>query len=209
MNDQEQDNLWQELKCLWQEQKTGTLALTADEQIALIRKKMARLHQKLNTTDSLGLAASAVIIVVFTFYFFTSPNLVMRIGDLILIGGALFASWKTIRCRRSTPQPIADAPVIEWLKYDLVKVHQQAELSRTVMWWYLLPILIGMNVFFWAQPVSFSIKIGPSVLTVLIAAVTYWLNQRVRRKQWLPLQKELEAMEDFLHQESQTSKSAK
>jgi len=42
-----------------------------------------------------------------------------------------------------------------------------------------------------------SIKIGPSVLTVLITAVTYWLNQRVRRKQWLPLQQELEAILNF------------
>src|ERR1700720_4048502 len=37
---------------------------------------------------------------------------------LIIIGGDLFASWKLIQRRRSTPQPIADAPVIEWLKYD-------------------------------------------------------------------------------------------
>ena len=50
------------------------------------------------------------------------------------------------------------------------------------------------NVFFWGMPVSFSIKIGPSFLTALSAAVTYWLNQRVRRKQWLPMQRELEAL---------------
>jgi hypothetical protein len=72
------------------------------------------------------------------------------------------------------------------VEYDLAKVHQQAEQSRTVLWWYLLPFLIGMNVFFWGMPVELMAKIGPSVLTALIAAVTYWLNRRVRRKQWLP-----------------------
>jgi hypothetical protein len=116
---------------------------------------------------------------------------------LTIIGGGLLASWKIIQSRRSTPQPIADAPVMEWLKYDLARVRQQAELRGTLMWWFLLPFLIGTNLFFWGMPVSLSIKIGPSVLTVLITAVTYWLNQRVRRKQWLPLQQELEAILNF------------
>jgi hypothetical protein len=61
----------------------------------------------------------------------------------------------------------------------------------------LLPFLIGTNVFFWGMPVELMAKVGPSVLTALIAAVTYWLNQRVRRKRWLPLQQELEALLNF------------
>lgn len=188
MNDQELKNLWQGQK------SSGEPALPADEQIAAMRKKMAKMHRGLNTLDFWGLAANAVVLIVFTVYFFTTPYFVMRIGTLILIGGDLFASWKLIRRRRSTPQPIADAPVMEWLKYDLAKVHQHAEENRTVLWWSVLPFLIGMNFFFWGMPVSFSIKIGPSVLMALIAAVTYWLNQRARRKQWLPLQQELEAL---------------
>ncbi len=198
MNDQEEKNLWQGLKCLWQGQKpSGGPTLTDDEQIAAMRKKMAKLHRGLNKNDFWWLAAEAVIIVVFTIYFFTTPHFVTRIGDLTIIGGGLLASWKIIQSRRSTPQPIADAPVLEWLKYDLARVRQQAELRGTLMWWFLLPFLIGTNLFFWGMPVSFSIKIGPSVLTVLITAVTYWLNQRVQRKQWLPLQQELEAILNF------------
>ncbi|MGA2662814.1 MAG: hypothetical protein ABSH34_35485 [Verrucomicrobiota bacterium] len=198
MNDQEEKNLWQGLNCLWQGQKpSGGPTLTADEQIAAMRKKMAKLHRGLNKNDFWWLATEAVIIVVFTIYFFTTPHFVTRIGDLTIIGGGLLASWKIIQSRRSTPQPIADAPVMEWLKYDLARVRQQAELRGTLMWWFLLPFLIGTNLFFWGMPVSLSIKIGPSVLTVLITAVTYWLNQRVRRKQWLPLQQELEAILNF------------
>ena len=147
MNDEEQKNLWQGLKCLWQEQKpSGDPALTADEQIAAMRKKMAGLHRGLNKTDFWGSALYAVVTVPFIIYVFTTPYFVTRIGYLIIIGGMLFASWKSIRRRRSTPQPIADAPVMEWLKYDLAKVGQHAEDSRTLVWWYLLPFLIGMNV---------------------------------------------------------------
>jgi hypothetical protein len=195
MNEQEPKDFWQGLKCLWQEQKpSGEPALTADEQIAAMRKKMAKMHQGLNTTDFVGLALYIAVTIPFIIYFFVFPNFAMRIGDVIIIGGYLFAAWKIIRRRRSITQPIADAPVMEWLKYDLAKVHQHAEESRTLLWWYLLPFLIGTTVFLWGMRVSFSIKIGPFVLMALIAAITYWLNERTRRKRWLPLQQELEAL---------------
>ena len=100
-----------------------------------------------------------------------------------------------VRNRRSTPQPIADAPVMEWLKYDLAKVRQHAEDSRTLLWWYLLPFLIGMFASTWGMPVDLlTVKIPMTVLVALIAGVTYWLNQRVWRKQWVPMQQELEAL---------------
>jgi CubicO group peptidase (beta-lactamase class C family) len=196
MNDEEQKNLWQGLKCLWQEQKpSGDPALTADEQIAAMRKKMAKMHQGLNKTDFWGAALYAVVTVPFIIYVFTTPYFVTRIGYLIIIGGMLFASWKSIRRRRSVPQPIADAPVMEWLKYDLAKVRQHAEDSRTLLWWYLLPFLIGINVSTWGMKVDlWTVKIPMTVLVALIAGVTYWLNQRVWRNQWLPMQQELEAL---------------
>src|SRR5438552_15254862 len=196
MNDEEQKNLWQGLKCLWQEQKpSGDPTLTADEQIAAMRKKMAQMHQGLNKTDFWGSALYALVTVPFIIYVFTTPYFVTRIGYLIIIGGMLFASWKSIRRRRSIPQPIADAPVMEWLKYDLAKVRQHAEDSRTLLWWYLLPFLIGMNVSTWGMKVDLlTVKIPMTLLVALIAGVTYWLNQRVWRNQWLPTQQELEAL---------------
>lgn len=196
MNDQEPKDPWQALKCAWQEWKPSSdPTLTADEQIVAMRKKMAKMHPGLHKVDLWGAALYAVVTIPFIIYIFTTPNPVVRIGYLIIIGGMLFASWKSIRRRRSLPQPIADAPVMEWLKYDLAKVRQHAEDSRTLLWWYLLPFLVGMNVSTWGMKVDFlTVKIPTTVLAALIAGVTYWLNQRVWRKQWLPMQRELEAL---------------
>jgi len=196
MNDQEPKALWQALKCAWQEHKpSGDPTLTADEQIAVMRKKMAKMHPGLNKADFWGAALYAVVTIPFIIYIFTTPNPVVRIGYLIIIGGMLFASWKSIRRRRSLPQPIADAPVMEWLKYDLAKVRQHAEDSRTLLWWYLLPFLIGTNVSTWGMKVDLlTVKIPVTVLVALIAGFTYWLNQRVWRNHWLPIQLELETL---------------
>jgi CubicO group peptidase (beta-lactamase class C family) len=198
MNDEEQKNLWQGLKCLWKEHKpSGDPTLTAEEQIGAMRKKMAGLHQGLNKTDFWGSALYAAVTVPFVIYIFTTPGFVTRLGYLIIIGGMLFASWKSTRRRRSLPQPIADAPVMEWLKYDLAKVRQHAEDSRTLLWWYLMPFLIGMNVSTWGMKVDLlTVKIPMTMLAALIAGVTYWLNRRVWRKQWVPIQRELETLLD-------------
>src|SRR5207247_5204066 len=104
-----------------------------------------------------------VVIVTFMICFFRTRYVAARIGSLIIIGGDLFALWEIIHRRRSIPQPIADAPVMEWLKYDLATVYQHAEESRTVLWWYLLPFLIGTNAFCWGMTVHLMAKIGMSV----------------------------------------------
>ena len=165
--------------------------MPADEQIAVMRKKMAKMHPRLNKTDFWGAALYALVTVPFIIYFFTTPNLVVRMGYLILIGGMLFASWKSIRRRRFLARPMADAPVMEWLKYDLAKVRQHAEDSRTLLWWYLLPFLIGMCVSTWGMRIELMARIGMTIMTVLFAAATYWLNRRVWRNQWVPIQREL------------------
>jgi len=194
MNDEPND-LWRALKCVWLEQQSsGGPALTADEQIAVLRQKMAKMHPGLNKTDLWGAALYALVTVPFIIYVITTPNVTVRTGYLILIGGMLFASWKSIWRRRSIAQPIADAPVMEWLKYDLAKVRQHAEASRTLLWWYLLPFLVGMCVATWGMPIDLVARIGMSAMTALFVGVTDWLNRRVWRQQWIPMQRELEAL---------------
>ncbi|MES2571890.1 MAG: serine hydrolase domain-containing protein [Verrucomicrobiota bacterium] len=210
MNDEEQKNLWNELKCVWREHKPSAKpVLAADEQIAAMRKRMAKMHQGLNKADLWGSALYAVVTVPFIIYVFTTPYLIARIGYLIIIGGMLFASWKSLRRRRSIPQPLADASVMEWLKYDLEKVRQHAEDSRTLLWWYLLPFLIGMTVSTWGMPVGWTARIGTSILTLLIAVVTYRMNQRVWRTQWVPIQHELEVLLHFAPAASQPEPTKK
>jgi CubicO group peptidase (beta-lactamase class C family) len=195
MNDEEQNNLWQGFKCAWQEHKpSGGSGLTTEQQIAVMRTKMAKMHPALNKTELVGSALYVTVAVPFVFYVIRTPYFFARLGYLIIIGGMLFASWKAIRRRGSAEEPIADAPVTEWLKYDLAKVRQQAEDSRTLQWWYLTPFVVGMIVSSWGLPVPLLIKLGMSLLTALIAGSTYWLNRRVWRKQWVPMQQELESL---------------
>src|SRR5262245_15073084 len=186
----------QELKELWRRQRAEAAPpVDARAQIEAMRNKTSRLHRTLNARDFRELAAGAVVIIIFSVYFFMIPYPVTRMGDLIVIGGALFASWKLTRCRRRTPRPNAGAPVAQWLKQERERVHHEAELLRTVLWWYILPLLLGPNVFFWGFPHrTFAEKIAYTSVTALLGVLIYWLNQRARRKQLLPVKDELETL---------------
>jgi hypothetical protein len=197
----------QELKNLWQQQKLEPAPALPDvAQISRMREKTATFQRQLKARDFRELAACVVIVVVFAIYFFTTPHLVSRIGDLIVIAGAVFIGWKLIHTRRSVQQPLADAPVKEWLHSELAQVQRQAELLRTIAWWYLLPLYVGVNVSTWGIPtVSLAARISFSVGTGLLYLGIYWLNQWARRRQFLPLEQELEALLRAEEQEQSTN----
>src|SRR5688572_24201232 len=188
----------QELKDLWRKQRTEPAPpVDALAQIEAMRKKMSELHATLNARNVGELAACGFVIVVFSVYFFIFPYPVARIGDLIIIGGSLFASWKFIETRRRAPRPDAAAPMVHWLKQERQRVHHEAELLRTVLWWYILPLGLGTNVFFWGLPnVPLAGKIGFTAVATLMYVWIYWLNQSARRKRLLPVQDELEALQE-------------
>jgi len=193
----------QELKDLWQKQKLDAAPpVDARAQIETMRTKMSELHATLNARNVGELAACAFVIIVFSVYFFIFRYPLARIGDLIVIGGCLLASWKFIETRRRAPRPDAAAPMAHWLKQERERVHHEAELLRTVLWWYILPIGLGTNVFFWGLPnLPLAADIGFTGVATLMYVWIYRRNQTARRKKLLPVQDELEAL---LQQESQT-----
>jgi CubicO group peptidase (beta-lactamase class C family) len=195
----------QELKELWRKQKTETVpSVDARAQIEAMRTKMSQLHGALNARNLRELAGAAFVIIAFGVYFFLFPNPVSRIGCLIVIGGSLLISWKVVQCRRRTPRPNAAASLAHWLKQERERVHYEAELLRTVLWWYLLPLWLGTIVFLWGFPnLRLAMKIAFAAGCTLLNVWVYWLNQSARRKRLLPVQDELEAL---LQQESQGAK---
>lgn len=186
----------EELKALWSRQtQEAEPAVHGGVQVDALRDKLAELQRSLKLRDIRELVVAAVLVVVFGIYLFTIPYPVTRLGSLIVIGGLVIASWKMIQSRRKAPRSDAAMPVALWLKQERERMHHEAELLRTVLWWYILPILFGVNVFYWGFPHrSFGEKVLYTVMTVLLGAGIYWLNQYARRKELLPVKDELENM---------------
>lgn len=182
----------QELKDLRGRQK---LAEAPPIDIEAVRKKMADLHSVLDARNLREFIACAVVVVIFGFYYLTIPYPITRIGDLIVIGGCLFASWKMIESKMRAPRPDPSGPMAQWLQQERARVHHEAELLRTVTWWYILPILLGANVFFWGFPNrGWTPRLAYTCFTLLLGWGIWCLNDYARRKQLLPVQHDLETL---------------
>jgi hypothetical protein len=185
-----------ELKRLWRQQKLDPAKLLPDGQIKLMRKKMKCLDRVLLWSFAWEIGDAVVLTPVFVWlvWHFLKTPLLPRIGIVIASAGVAFSIWKHIRARRMSPQPTADAPIMQWLRHELEKVRAECELARTALWWSLLPFWIGTNIFFWGLDIELPARLGCSAVITAICVVYWKLNQYTQRKHWPPLIAELESL---------------
>src|SRR5439155_3850135 len=132
---------------------------------------------------------------IFGIYYISKRTPITRLGALITVDGSIFIAYKILHARRISPPAKPDATVVESLRAELHSVRTQSQLLRSVLWWYLLPLAIGTLVFVWGTPMNNpAFQIGFTVGTLALDVFLYWLNQRARRTQLLPVEAQLEAL---------------
>lgn len=196
----------EELKTLWKRQPLREPSLSVEQLISAIQKQTSRLRRNVNARDLRELLACAIVIISFGgfAYYLHANQPVSRLGDLIVIGATIFIGWKLIHTRRSTPAAPPGATTVESLRAELNAVRAQSRLLGSVLWWYLLPLLIGLMVMLCGNvPINDFVGLlvvfpVTALVTLLIVgpvcALVYWLNQRARSMQLLPLEAQLESL---------------
>lgn len=184
-----------ELKKLWQQQPLRDPAPSPAQLISAMQNKTTLLRRCLDARDLRELVACAfVIIILGCFYFTVYRELISRVGCLIIIGSTIFIAWKLVHTRRTTPPAPPGATIVESLRAELNAVRAQSRLLGSVLWWYLLPLGIGLLVATWGMPIHLHAKIPATLFFIAVDAFIYWLNQRARAKQLLPLEEQLESL---------------
>jgi hypothetical protein len=184
-----------ELKNLWQQQPLRVPDISPSQLTSAMQNKTAQLRRTLLGRDVRELLACVVVGVIFGIYLFIFRTPIMRLGALITVAGSIFIAWRILHARRTTPAAKPDATVVESLRAELHSVRTQAQLLRSVGWWYLLPLAVGTLVFVWGMPIDgLGFKIGFTLLTLALDVFIYWLNQWARSKQLLPVEAQLKSL---------------
>ncbi len=85
-----------ELKKLWQQQPLRDPALAPAQVISAMHSKTTQLRRTLLVRDVTELVACVIVAVIFGIYYFTNREPIARLGDLIVIGSAIFIAGKLI-----------------------------------------------------------------------------------------------------------------
>src|ERR1043166_521008 len=186
----------EELKTLWQQQPLRNPAVSPAQLISAMQNKTALLRRCLGARDLRELWACALVIVIFGIFYFTMHHApISRLGDLIVIGSSIFIAWKLVHARRNTPPAPTGATIVESLQAELKAVRTQSRLLGSILWWYLLPLGIGILVGTWGSPGGGLVfHIGYTIFVIALYAFIYRLNQQARARQLLPVEAQLESL---------------
>ncbi len=184
-----------ELKKLWQQQPLRDPAPSAAHLISAMQSKTSLLRRCLDARDLRELLACAFVIIIFgCLYFTVYREPISRFGVWVVIGSAIFIAWRIGYTRRMTPPAPPGATVVESLRAELNLVRAQSRLLGSVLWWYILPLFIGVTVATWGLRIDPFSKTLCTAFFIAINAWIYRLNQWAVSNQLLPLEAQLQSL---------------
>jgi len=182
-----------ELKKLWREQPLALPpALTESSQLAVLRKKMKKFDRIIWWRDFREVAVCIGVLVWFGFNFFRHPSPLARLGCILTILSSVSIGWRLLWSKKKAGQEVPNASIMGSLRIELRKVETQIRLLRSVLWWYLIPILGGSSVFYFGVNHDAADRMAVLITFVLLSWFLHWLNQRAVRQYLLPLKNDLE-----------------
>lgn len=169
----------------WQEQN-GSLEAGPDEAelLADVQERAEAFDRKIRRRDLMELLAAVLVVPAFAYELATAGSWLTGAGALVVILSSLFILLWLWRARHRSRRPTAGRPVAERLRILRDRVDAQVELLESVLWWYFLPLGVGVVLFMAGQSGPWFTAVG--ALGVLLLYGWLWrLNQRaVRRDLW-------------------------
>ncbi len=183
------------LKQLWQSQKISAPPSLPDaEQIARARRGMKRFERVIFWRDFSEVLVCGLTVIYFSLKLFQGYSVTTQVGCWIWILSASFIACNLVLSKRRVPAADFAASMEDSIRTEIRKVDVQIRLLRSVLWWYLLPIALGANLFYTDGHALGWADIGYFLVTLGVNIFIWWLNQRAVKRKLLPMKAELEAL---------------
>jgi hypothetical protein len=205
-----------EMKQVWQSQGTGR-RLTVDADVLLPIFRRNKRHFRTSVLLSEGFIIIALVIYAamsagFGLLLLRKGSPVLALGGCfsfacVLLAIAGYKGWD--RFHQMQRRATASDPIRACLEEHLDWLRHETRLWTQVLWWYLLPLAIGMLVFAfsvgWAAAGLEGLLSGPSLTVVfMLLGIVWggtWFCRWYVRKYYEPRQRELESLLQDLQSE--------
>jgi len=181
----------QELKKIWQESNAAQekINIHSPQLLSNMDQELKRFERRINKRDRREIIVAILSIFYLIYVVFSTSDNFRKIGAILLILYVLFVIYKLASVRNKKP-PFG---ITQSLKDQLINyrsyVLQQQKLIKTVLYWYLLPMLPGL-IFLLISMKSITIIITSILMSVMFIAI-YRMNQRAAEENYTPLLKEI------------------
>ena len=186
-----------DLATAWKEQNDRPLsAADREAMVARVCRRVERLGGAVVRRDLVETIAAAFVIVFFGRYVYAAPAdyVVSKSGAALLVCWGVFIVYKMHRTRTVQRPASPDAPVREFCRIELGRLDRQIRLLRGVLWWYIAPCVIGVNVMFVGMSGFGMASLVYCGATLLLGWGIYLLNLRAVAKDVVPARNELASL---------------
>ncbi len=181
-----------DLRSPWQATNRESLSPEKREElVARVCRQVERLGATIFRRDAVETIAAVAVIFFFSFVFLRLPNLVAKLGAAVIVLSACYIVYKLHHTRMDrSPSPL-DVSVRDFCKIEIERMDRQIHLLQSVLWWYIGPLMIGVNL------VQFGIDgvgVGSMVYCVFTLFFGWWvhvINQKSVVKSLVPMRDEL------------------
>ncbi len=181
-----------DLRSPWQKANGGLLSPQKREELVVrVGRRVERLGASIVRRDVIETVAAVVVIIFFTRALLKIEEPLAKLGAAIVVMGAGYVVYKMHRTRMDRAPSRLDASVREFCMTEIERLDRQIQLSRSVGWWYISPILIGVNLLYFGINGVTVGSVAYCVFTLLLGWWIYSLNQKAVAKSLLPVRDEL------------------
>ena len=150
-----------------------------------IRRKARQFEKRISRRNVREYVGAALAIAAFTFYIFRFPSPMIRAGSALIIAGMICIVIQIYK--RASPGTLpVDASLTASIAFHRGELVRQRDLLRSVVWWYIGPIIPGLVVFWAGIAPGHGARLLISTVPVLcIFGLVIWANHRAAvRLEW-------------------------
>lgn len=192
---------FEDLPALWRSRKEPASQESAGLPARIVERSR-KLEALVRRRDRLETGVALAIAPFFAAVLVLSTSSVGRIGAAILVLSCVFIPLRLARARRLFRPAGPDSPLRDFLAAERERLLAQRRLLRSIVWWYLLPLGIGVVLLFGSRSSALATAVYAAIVLALYAGI-YRLNQRAVATELDPRLVEVDEMLRALAEEPQ------
>jgi len=183
------------VKSAWRQQPVEALPNRSNREIVnAILARVENVQRVIRWRDTREITAAIAGIVLFGIWFWTERAITARIGCAIIVAGSALIIVRLLMGHSRKRRPPLHLQVREYCATERDRLDVQIRLLRSVLWWYLLPSVLGSNLFVFGLIGWNAVEMGFLVFTLVLCVVLYRVNLRAVRSRLMPLKQELDLL---------------
>jgi len=177
MNDED------ELQKLWKNQPPCGV-VKGNEMLEIVEKKMQKFDRMIAIRNRVECIAAAAVAIFFTWTAVHAPNVVMKAGCLVVAAGGVWIIYYMLRHGAAKVTVDPSENLADYTQALIGRYDQQIRLLKSVKYWYLLPIYIGLLILSVGLSLEHAQQGAPvwidliaPVIYTIVFGVIWWLNE--------------------------------